>query len=58
MHGKGKITYNEGSYFEGNFINGKKHGYGELIQEDSGYYYKGNWENDKMHGTGIEFFPQ
>ena len=43
MHGKGKLTYPDGSYYDGTFSNGLKFGYGEYIQPD-GSSYKGHWD--------------
>ncbi len=28
MHGKGKYTWTNGKYYEGNYFNDKKHGHG------------------------------
>lgn len=39
----------ENSIFEGNWLNDKKHGPGELTL-DNGDVFKGNWVNDELHG--------
>ena len=38
-----------GEIFSGEFFNGVKHGYGELMKED-GTGFKGFWENDAYIG--------
>ena len=30
-HGKGKLTQSNGSYYEGNFVHGIKHGHGVFL---------------------------
>ena len=39
-----------GEFFEGQFENGKRKGYGLYRTRD--YEYKGNWENGMMNGIG------
>jgi hypothetical protein len=36
--------------YEGNFLNGKKHGFGKLSNKD--YNYEGNWEFNEQSGFG------
>lgn len=53
MHGKGKLTYLEGSVqcvYEGSFVNGKKHGQGKIKCED-GTTESGEWKNDRKYFT-------
>ena len=38
--------------FKGNFINGKRHGFGLCVLY-SGQIYKGEWENDSSKGYGF-----
>ena len=45
----------EGEYrgkYEGDFIFGKRNGYGVMFYPD-GCIYKGEWKNDKINGKGI-----
>lgn len=51
IESKRTIKYKDGSIFEGQELDGKRHGYGEQIWVD-GTNYKGYWENDKMSGKG------
>ena len=38
--------------YEGDFVNGEKHGKGKLVTFD-GDVYEGDWTHDKRHGTII-----
>ena len=38
-------------FYEGEFVNGKRHGYGVQYYSD-GAIYKGEYKNDEMHGQG------
>lgn len=53
---KGRHTYPDGSHYEGEFKNGKRHGRGMLLRPD-GVRYEGEWQNDKPHGRGIATAP-
>ncbi len=53
--GKMFYTYPNGSTYDGNWIDDKRHGEGIYIHMDNGeqiYTYKGNFENDVFHGQG------
>ena len=50
-NGWGKYRYNNG-YYDGFWLNSKKHGYGLYNWKDGGKYI-GNWTNDKMEGYGV-----
>mmetsp|Transcript_19622 Transcript_19622/g.14338 ORF Transcript_19622/g.14338 Transcript_19622/m.14338 type:complete len:85 (+) Transcript_19622:293-547(+) len=41
-HGLGKCIWPDGSFYEGEWKEGKKDGFGVLSRK-SGYYYKGYW---------------
>ena len=45
------MRYNNGDYYEGNFLNGKKNGVGKYIYHN-GDVYEGSWLNDMKHGEG------
>ncbi len=49
---KGRHTYSDGSQYEGEFKNGKRHGRGVWLRTD-GLRYEGEWQNDKPHGRGM-----
>lgn len=47
--------YKEAVYY-GEIINGKRHGRGIMLYDNS-RVYEGSWENDYKHGEGFEKFP-
>lgn len=49
--GYGKEIYDNG-YYEGEFLNGKRHGKGKYVW-NGGSYYDGEWKEGKQHGKGI-----
>ena len=54
MSGFGKYTYSDGSYYEGEFSDGKKDGPGKYIW-DKDRYFEGRWKNDKENGYGTYY---
>ena len=50
-HGKGVLTYNNGSIYEGDWERGMKWGQGKMTYA-SGNYYEGAWSNNKRNGYG------
>eukprot|EP00911_Craspedida_sp_UC1_P002268 UC1_evm1s1721 len=46
-----KVTYGNGSVYEGEWKNGKKHGRCKETWSD-GTVYEGEWKDDKRHGRG------
>lgn len=46
---KGKMTYKQGGYYEGEFKDWKRHGYGKMVHAD-GHVQEGRWENDVYKG--------
>ena len=56
MHGKGEAKYPNGdafNFYEGEFINGKRHGYG-VMKYVSGETYEGYWaEGERSSKTDI-----
>lgn len=50
-NGFGKKNMKNGSYYEGNFLNGKQHGKGKLEKTDGGVY-EGEFKDDKAFGQG------
>ena len=57
--GSGKLTFPDGSVYEGEFKNGKYQGYGVYIKESKPKpaKYQGEWVNGLYHGKGIFFWP-
>lgn len=50
-NGNGKMVWDNGNIYEGQWLNGIKQGTGKLIWAN-GDVYEGQWQNDKMHGKG------
>ena len=50
--GSGTVTYSNKDKYEGDWLNGKRHGVGALWLYDSERYrirYTGEWQRDKFH---------
>ena len=50
--GKGKILFESGDTYEGEFSNNKFNGYGHYIWAKNKHEYKGNYLDGKFHGEG------
>lgn len=50
LNGYAREDYDNG-YYEGNFVNGKRHGQGKYIWNDGGRY-DGEWRDGNKHGRG------
>ena len=46
------MQLNDGSFYEGVWINGQMSGLGKMSFKD-GSYYEGLWDNNLMHGSGV-----
>lgn len=55
-HGKGKVTYEDGTTYEGAFKKGLYHGYG-TYKTSSDYKYEGMWKLGRRHGMGTQTYP-
>ncbi len=55
-HGNGKMTYPDGSVYDGPFNYGKKSGEGGTITYINGDRYVGHWSNDYPNGKGKYYF--
>jgi hypothetical protein len=66
--GKGKLTWKDGSFYEGEFHNGLRHGFGlyqlappiRSTKEKKGMQarsYEGEWRNGQRYGKGKEIWP-
>lgn len=51
MHGKAKINFTDGTYFEGEYIEDVKCGYGKMIFGPD-EKYEGEFYDDLYHGKG------
>ncbi|EFC46566.1 MORN domain-containing protein [Naegleria gruberi] len=52
MHGKGKMSWANGSQYEGDFVKGLMEGNGIYTWPNKTQRYEGTWVNNKMHGRG------
>lgn len=48
----------EGAIYEGQVVDGKRHGYGTMKFAGSPQVYQGNWQDGQRHGRGILYFNQ
>lgn len=53
FHGKGRHVWPDGSYYEGDWRNGRKQGQGTYVSEEN-LKYTGAWHDGKRHGKGIQ----
>jgi hypothetical protein len=51
MHGKGVLTAPDCFTYEGDFVNGKYHGYGTLTDLNGKIIYSGLWKNNEPFGN-------
>ena len=51
--GYGKLIFENGIYYIGQWKNGMRHGQGTLYNKDNSIIYKGDFENDKYNGKGM-----
>ena len=49
----GKVYY---GVYEGDIVNGKRHGYGTQYTEGGIIDYQGEWKDDKRHGQGTMYY--
>ena len=52
--GKGELTVKNGDSYEGDWIEGRKEGYG--IYKSKGDFYEGFYRKDKKEGRGKYYF--
>ena len=52
--GKGRHTYPDGTYFEGEWLEGGRVR-GKLVAGDGSSEYTGGWRGDQRHGHGVLF---
>jgi hypothetical protein len=57
QHGKGVETWNDGSKYEGNYVNGKKQDKGTYTWAD-GSKYDGEWNDNKICGKVRGFIQE
>ncbi|KAG2789671.1 hypothetical protein PC129_g14748 [Phytophthora cactorum] len=52
MHGAGKYTRGDGSFYEGSWRDGLAHGFGKELIMATGEIYEGTWHAGLRHGDG------
>ncbi|OMJ72179.1 hypothetical protein SteCoe_29446 [Stentor coeruleus] len=55
IEGFGRMIFENGDVYEGEFLNGQAHGKGKYIQKN-GAVYSGEFKKDKQHGIGTELW--
>ena len=48
--------YKDGSVYEGQIENKRRHGQGKFTRAETNQTYMGEWKDDKMDGNGILYF--
>ncbi|XP_052230156.1 MORN repeat-containing protein 1-like isoform X2 [Dreissena polymorpha] len=56
-HGTGKLTFQDGSYYEGTFVGGEITGFGTRYFAVSGCKYQGQFVKGEFHGKGRMLWP-
>lgn len=52
-HGHGKLVYDDGSYYIGQWCLGKMNGLGILYYSNGQKAYEGSWKENKFNGQGL-----
>ncbi|KOC62822.1 Radial spoke head 10 like protein B [Habropoda laboriosa] len=52
MHGRGLLEWNSVCWYEGDFLNGYRHGRGTMVDGENRYLYCGQWHMGQRHGMG------
>ena len=53
-NGFGRFIYSNGNYYIGNWLDGKRSGYGKLVENKTGRVYEGQWQFSKFIGENLE----
>lgn len=56
MHGKGRASHADGTNYEGDYLNGQRHGTGTWAFPSTGASYTGGYAFGKRDGHGVEVF--
>ncbi len=51
--GTGRYDWPDHSYYEGQVVNGLRHGKGVYTNSKEGVVYEGEWKNGLRHGKGV-----
>lgn len=55
-NGKGKLSYEDGSYYEGYFDNNIIHGEGKFYSKNN--FWEGTWKNGYLEGKGRQIIAK
>jgi hypothetical protein len=55
-HGQGRIDWDNGDHYVGNFENGLRSGHGVMTEPKRKRRYEGNWKMSQRHGHGTQSF--
>ncbi|KAG7399606.1 hypothetical protein PHYBOEH_008394 [Phytophthora boehmeriae] len=56
-HGKGRLEFNTGFTYTGDFIRGRMHGTGRIEWQNSGVTYEGDFTHNEITGQGAYWWP-
>ncbi|KAF4323488.1 hypothetical protein BBO99_00001358 [Phytophthora kernoviae] len=56
-HGKGRLEFNTGFTYVGDFIRGRMHGTGRIEWQHSGVVYEGDFTHNEITGRGTYWWP-
>lgn len=54
-NGKGRLSYHDGGYYDGDWKDDKMDGQGKLFYPSGKIAYEGQWKDDEFHGLGKVF---
>lgn len=54
LNGVHALQWEDGSFFFGTFVDGKKHGRGSWVDAAGNFMHEGEWRDDVMHGEGVQ----
>lgn len=55
LQGSGCLQYLDGSFYDGDWKENKKHGIGKFIEKNGETIFNGMWQKDQKHGRGTFF---
>lgn len=58
FNGQGTYLFENCDVYEGQYVEGRKHGHGKLIMSEKGVMYEGEWVCGKQHGLGKLYSTQ
>jgi hypothetical protein len=50
------LRYSDGSYYTGDFEDGKMHGFGKYYWQPTGHWYEGEYKNNLKAGKGKYYY--